>query len=314
MLELARKHASREFSPLERTVGRRRGAEHPAAAECFPLQAAVRIHPGRRPVRCLVSFTDMSRRPGKMTAVCGAGVVAFTAGALAGRGDSWPTEASAAPINLGRTVLLARRTRVTSCKLAANPDRRCSPGAYYSGLTKEVICTATFRTGPIRNVPESEKFQVEREYGMPPGHYGRSLEIDHIVSLELGGSNDIANLFPEGAYAHPGYRIKDVLENELHRRVCAGTMGLRAVQRGIAANWQALYRNVFRHRPSQLNPPELVYQRLGELPPARPSDPPGTPLLRTPPTPPSPPLTQTQSSPHTEAPLLERSAHSWMTA
>ena len=29
-----------------------------------------------------------------------------------------------------------------------------------------------------------------------PGHYGSSLEIDHIVSLELGGSNDIAILFP----------------------------------------------------------------------------------------------------------------------
>jgi hypothetical protein len=141
--------------------------------------------------------------------------------------------------NVGRTVLVARRTRVIGCKLGANPDRRCSPGAYYSGLTTAVICSSSFRTGPIRNVPESEKFQVERE---KPRHYGHSLEIDHIVSLELGGSNDIANLFPEGAYAHPGYRIKDKLENELHRRVCARTIGLRAVQRAIAANWQALYR------------------------------------------------------------------------
>ena len=52
---------------------------------------------------------------------------------------------------------------------------------------------------------------VEREYGMPPGHYGSKLEIDHIVSLELGGSNDIANLFPKRLYAHPGYRVKDAL-------------------------------------------------------------------------------------------------------
>jgi hypothetical protein len=30
---------------------------------------------------------------------------------------------------------------------------------------------------------------------MPLSKYGKTLEIDHIVSLELGGSNDIANLF-----------------------------------------------------------------------------------------------------------------------
>jgi hypothetical protein len=162
-------------------------------------------------------------------------------------GSSAPaaTTTTSGSVKIGRTVLLARRTRGTGCRLGANPDRRCSPGAYYSGLTKAGICSPSFRTGPIRNVPESEKFQVEREYGMPPGHYGRSLEIDHIVSLELGGSHDLANLFPEGAVAHPGYRIKAVLENERHRRVCAGTLRLRAVQRGIAANWQRLYRTVF---------------------------------------------------------------------
>lgn len=33
---------------------------------------------------------------------------------------------------------------------------------------------------------------------------GYTLEIDHIVSLELGGSNDIANLYPERASPAPG--------------------------------------------------------------------------------------------------------------
>jgi hypothetical protein len=75
--------------------------------------------------------------------------------------------------------------------------------------------------------------------------YGRTLEIDHIVSLELGGSNAIANLFPEKADAHPGYRAKDRLENALHGIVCRGAMRLRTVQRRIAANWQQLYSRVF---------------------------------------------------------------------
>ncbi|MGZ6660496.1 MAG: HNH endonuclease signature motif containing protein [Solirubrobacteraceae bacterium] len=64
-----------------------------------------------------------------------------------------------------------------------------------------------------------------------------TLEIDHIVSLELGGSNDIANLYPEEATLPanaPGFHIKDRLENKLHDLVCDGTMTLRSVQRQIA--------------------------------------------------------------------------------
>jgi hypothetical protein len=77
---------------------------------------------------------------------------------------------------------------------------------------------------------------------------GSTLEIDHIVSLELGGSNDIANLYPEEATLPgnaPGFHVKDKLENKLHDLVCDGTMTLRSVQRQIAATWQALYKRAF---------------------------------------------------------------------
>ena len=150
-------------------------------------------------------------------------------------------------------MLLAPKTKTAGCKLGANPDRLCSPGAYYSKLTTAVICASTFRTGPIRNVPDSEKHQVEIEYGLEAKHYGSTLEIDHIVSLELGGSNDIANLYPEEATlpaGAPGFHVKDKLENKLHDLVCDGTMTLRSVQQKIAANWQALYKNVFGVVPS----------------------------------------------------------------
>ena len=92
------------------------------------------------------------------------------------------TTSTSGTVAVGATVLLARRTKGGGCTLGPNPDRRCSPGAYYSKLTKALICSSSSRTSSIRNVPESEKFAVEREYGMAPGHYGSSLEIDHIVS------------------------------------------------------------------------------------------------------------------------------------
>jgi hypothetical protein len=154
---------------------------------------------------------------------------------------------------VGRTVLLHKRTRTSRCALGSRPDARCSPGAYYSGLTTAVICSASFRTSSVRNVPDSEKHAVEVGYGLAPKGYGSSLETDHIVSLELGGSNDIANLFPEqAAFANhsPGFHVKDALENRIHDMVCAGQLSLRSAQQQIAANWQALYTKVYGVPPS----------------------------------------------------------------
>lgn len=154
-----------------------------------------------------------------------------------------------AAVSPGSTVLLAPRTQTSGCTLAQLPDRQCSPGAYYSGLTKSVICAAGFTTSAYRNVPTSEKHMVEQEYGMTPSSYGSSLEIDHLVSLELGGSNDIANLFPERASPAPGYHVKDKLENKLHQMVCAGKIALRAAQQQIASNWETLYKKVYGTAP-----------------------------------------------------------------
>jgi hypothetical protein len=154
-------------------------------------------------------------------------------------------------VDVGETVLLAGRTQTSGCTLGANPDHQCSPGAYYSALTKKRICAADFRTDPIRVVPSSRKNAVKVEYGLQAVSFGNTLEIDHIVSLELGGSNDIANLFPEKANVDPaGYHVKDKLENKLHDLVCDGKRQLRATQRKIASDWQALYKSVFGVAPS----------------------------------------------------------------
>jgi hypothetical protein len=171
------------------------------------------------------------------------GVKTWLSGTGGARGEP---ASSLPPTAVGVTVLLARRTKPPGgCTLGPRPDRRCSPGAYYSRLTKAVICSSSFRTSAIRNVPESVKFAVEREYGLVARHYGSTLEIDHIVSLELGGSNDIANLFPERAGPSDGYRVKDKLENRMHDIVCAGAISLRSAQHRIAADWPALYKTVF---------------------------------------------------------------------
>ncbi len=148
-------------------------------------------------------------------------------------------------VEVGHTVFLKERTQTSNCTLSPNPDRQCSPGAYYSALTKKRVCAADFRTDPIRLVPQSENDAVEQEYGLPLMNYGKTLESDHNVSLELRGSNDIANLFPEKRDVSPGYKAKDKLENKLHDLVCDGKLTLRTVRQRIASNWQKLYKNVY---------------------------------------------------------------------
>ncbi len=150
-------------------------------------------------------------------------------------------------------MLLASQTKTSGCKLGPLPDRRCSPGAYYSKLTKAVLCSSSFHTSSIWNVPESEKHQVEIEYGLAAKPYGSTLEIDHIISLELGGSNDATNLFPEEATFPnnaPGFRVKDKLENATHKGVCAGTISLRSAQQQIASNWEKLYKSLYGVAPT----------------------------------------------------------------
>jgi len=150
----------------------------------------------------------------------------------------------------GAPVLLAKRTKTAGCMLGADPDRRCSPGAYSSKLTQQVVCSASFRTGDYRDVSLTTKHAVEVEYGMQPKSYGSSLEIDHIISLELGGSNDIANLFPEKRSPAPGYKVKDRLEHKLHRLVCDDhKLTLRQAQNAIARHWRKTYVQVFGAEP-----------------------------------------------------------------
>ena len=129
---------------------------------------------------------------------------------------------------------LGRRTRTSGCHVRGQlPDPACTPGAVFAAATVAQICTPGYASS-VRNVPESLKRTVYADYGTDPSGPG-SYEVDHLVPLELGGSNQIANLWPEIA---PGYQEKDQVENELHDALCAGQIGLAVAQQTIARDWR----------------------------------------------------------------------------
>src|SRR5206468_12490561 len=89
---------------------------------------------------------------------------------------------------------LGSRTKIADCRVqGAYPDMACTPGAIFSGITKAKVCIKGY-SGSVRDVPEFEKKAVYKEYGIT-SHRPYSYEVDHLVSLELGGSNSIANLW-----------------------------------------------------------------------------------------------------------------------
>lgn len=119
------------------------------------------------------------------------------------------------------------------------PDPRVTPGATLP-VDANTVCARGY-AGQTRHVTEAEKKQAYAEYAARRAK-GVCCEVDHLISLELGGSNDLKNLWPQPYAPAPGAHEKDKLENRLHEMVCAGKIGLPAAQRAIATDWYAAYR------------------------------------------------------------------------
>jgi hypothetical protein len=154
-----------------------------------------------------------------------------------------PTTSVTATATTASAYRFGVRSKTSGCQVrGALPDLGCTPGALMAGATKDQVCTPGYASS-VRNVPTSVKDQVYAEYGIAsrfPGQY----EVDHLVSLQLGGSNDIANLWPEAASPTPGFHEKDQVENYLHDQVCKGMIALPQAQIEIAINWLQVYQRM----------------------------------------------------------------------
>jgi hypothetical protein len=123
------------------------------------------------------------------------------------------------------------------------PDSKCTSGVADAAVTQaniqQTICTSDYAK-QIRDkfapgsYTDALKRQQIREYGYTNTTVA-DYEEDHLISLELGGHpNDPRNLWPE--FPHTP-NDKDKVENELHRKVCAGQMTLQEAQRIISTDW-----------------------------------------------------------------------------
>ena len=133
------------------------------------------------------------------------------------------------------------------------PDPACTPGATDPHVTQTTLATTICRPGgytstvrPPESVTSIEKKTSLAAYAdtAPTSSY----ELDHLVSLELGGSpNSPRNLWPQPS---PSPNPKDKLESALHDLVCSNRMTLTDAQTAIATDWTTTYRQVLGHDPT----------------------------------------------------------------
>ncbi len=124
------------------------------------------------------------------------------------------------------------------------PNRRLTPGATRAVGAADV-CAGEYHNG-ARLVPASIQREVFAEYGVP-GAQPKDYEVDYLITPELGGSDDIRNLWPE-PYSSTVWNahVKDALEDRLHQLVCDGKIDLPTAQRDIATDWISAYKKYFR--------------------------------------------------------------------
>ena len=147
-----------------------------------------------------------------------------------------------------RTALavLALATALTSPALAQTPpaiapDPTLTPGAVRTTDAGEICATGT---RALRHWSRERDDRIMAEYALPPGPHP-DFEIDHLIPLGIGGSDDDLNLWPEPRRSiEPVWNAeaKDRLEWKLRDLVCSGELDAREAQREIADDWTEAYR------------------------------------------------------------------------
>lgn len=148
------------------------------------------------------------------------------------------------------TVAPRTTVRLPGVPAAALPIASLTPGVVLT-TSAATVCVSGYASS-VRDVPDSEKEQAYARYGIP--HVPYKHEVDHLISLELGGSNAITNLWPEPYAGRWGARTKDVLENKMHDLVCSGSLSLARAQHMEATNWVAAYRKYVGAPPAPVPP------------------------------------------------------------
>lgn len=124
---------------------------------------------------------------------------------------------------------------------AAYPNPQFTTGKIATISIQELTATNPTYSQSHRNVPQSVKDTVKKEYGCTVG------EVDHFIPLAVGGANDISNLWCEPAQVKDsngndwGYHTKDILEAYMARGMKKGIFTVQQAQQCFLVDWVSCY-------------------------------------------------------------------------
>lgn len=157
------------------------------------------------------------------------------------------------------------------------PDPDLTPGETNPKVTQDNIrkniCNVHWSTDSLRDKEstETEKERTYDAYGIrhPKNNKGADqvCELDHLISLENGGSDGIKNMWPQcgpnGALLTRRYwKMKDRVENYVHNGICRDipnakrssgpippkTLSLKRAQEILRGDWYACYQKFLKHQ------------------------------------------------------------------
>lgn len=138
------------------------------------------------------------------------------------------------------------------------PDPAKTPGAVRTTDRNE-ICNR--KTSEVRYVPDSLKEAIRRDYGLAHKRDKwcsgeEACEIDHLIPLAAGGSNDQTNLWPQTYDRSVTWNahVKDRLEVKLRKLICKQGADIATIQSEVAKDWVAAYRKYVGEAPEAADP------------------------------------------------------------
>ena len=133
------------------------------------------------------------------------------------------------------------------------PNLSLTPGSLNLSVTQSNIQKTICQSGYTKTIRPASSYttalkvkQLKSGYNAGSDMITSHYEEDHLISLELGGNpTDEKNSWPESYLSQPyNAKIKDMIENYLHKQVCSGQMKLKEVQDGILKDWTQYVKDI----------------------------------------------------------------------
>jgi hypothetical protein len=166
---------------------------------------------------------------------------------------------------LHRSAVL-QKSQLAAVTAGPIPNSQLTPGAVRP-VTWNEICSSGYRD-MNRAVSPAVQRAVFEKYGIL-GARTQDYEVDYLITPELGGADNIQNLWPE-PYASTdwGAHVKDALESRLHQMVCEKQIDLTTAQQEMAHDWISAYKKYFHtDKPLSIdsaNPAEKSENEIGD--------------------------------------------------